>query len=250
MALTEALPVRVNVHVLALLPLLEHAPDQIASRPLETLSVTAVPVANVAVPVLPTATLIPAGLEVTRSPFLPVAVTVNVTDCVGGGVPGGFTPSIAVRLTPPKVPVIVSAVVAVTAVVVTVKVALVVPAATVTLAGTAATAVLALLRLTTAPPVGAALVSVSVPCTELPPTTEVGVTFTVDKLTAGAVGGAACAVKRRVAENGPPTPAELMARTRQKSCWAGKPLIVACDALTVWLNVIDVKVFEVETWTR
>ena len=78
MALTDALPVRLKVHVFALLPPLEQAPDQIASRPLETLSVTAVPAANVAVPVLPTATLIPAGLEVTRSPFLPVAVTVTV----------------------------------------------------------------------------------------------------------------------------------------------------------------------------
>ena len=70
----------VKVHVFTLVPPLEHAPDQIASRPLETVSVTEVPVANVAEPVLPTATLIPAGLEVTRSPLLPVAVTVNVAD--------------------------------------------------------------------------------------------------------------------------------------------------------------------------
>jgi len=33
---------------------------------------------NDADPVLPTATLIPAGLEITRSPLLPVAVTVSV----------------------------------------------------------------------------------------------------------------------------------------------------------------------------
>jgi len=68
------------VHVFALLPPLEQAPDQIASRVLDTLSVTEVPVANVAEPVLPTATLIPAGLELTRSPLLPVAVTVSVAD--------------------------------------------------------------------------------------------------------------------------------------------------------------------------
>ena len=68
------------MHVFALLPPLEQAPDQIASRVLDTLSVTEVPVANVAEPVLPTATLIPAGLELTRSPLLPVAVTVSVAD--------------------------------------------------------------------------------------------------------------------------------------------------------------------------
>src|SRR5215510_4339079 len=71
LALTDALPVRVNVHVFTLFPPLEQAPDHIASRPLVTLSVTEVPVANAAEPVLPTATLIPAGLELTRSPLRP-----------------------------------------------------------------------------------------------------------------------------------------------------------------------------------
>src|SRR5712691_10621282 len=80
LALTEAAPVMVNVHVFALLPAVGQAPDQIASRPFDTLSVIEVPVANVAVPVLPTATLSPSGLEVTRSPVLPVAVTVSVAD--------------------------------------------------------------------------------------------------------------------------------------------------------------------------
>jgi len=70
-------PEIVNVHVFCLLPPLEQAPDQIASRPLETLSVMDVPVVNDALPELPTATLIPDGLEVTRSPLLPVAVTVS-----------------------------------------------------------------------------------------------------------------------------------------------------------------------------
>ena len=78
LALTEAAPVRVNVHVFALLPPLEQAPDQITSRVFVALSVIEVPVVNVAEPVLPTATLIPAGLEVTRSPPRPVAVTVSV----------------------------------------------------------------------------------------------------------------------------------------------------------------------------
>jgi hypothetical protein len=76
--LTDAAPVRVNVHVFVSFPPLEQAPDQTASRPFETLSVIDVPVANDAEPVLPTATLIPAGLEVTRSPLRPLAVTVSV----------------------------------------------------------------------------------------------------------------------------------------------------------------------------
>jgi len=72
--------VTVKVHVFTLLPPLEQASDQIALRPFETLRVIDVPVANVAEPVLPTVTLIPAGLEVTRSPLRPVAVTVTVAD--------------------------------------------------------------------------------------------------------------------------------------------------------------------------
>ena len=76
---TDAFAVGVNVHVFVLFPPLEHAPDQMASRPLETLSVTAVPAMNDADPVEPTATLMPAGLDVTRSPLRPVAVTDSVT---------------------------------------------------------------------------------------------------------------------------------------------------------------------------
>ena len=76
--MTLAFAFSVNVHVRVLLPPLEHAPDQMASRPLLTLSVIGVPVVNAAVPVLPTGTLLPAGLESTRSPDRPVAVTVSV----------------------------------------------------------------------------------------------------------------------------------------------------------------------------
>ena len=72
------MPDSVKVQVRCLLPPLEQAPDQIASRPLLTLSVIAVPAANDAEPVLPTLTLIPAGLDVTRSPLRPVAVTLSV----------------------------------------------------------------------------------------------------------------------------------------------------------------------------
>jgi len=78
------LPVIVNVQVFVLLPPLEHAPDQIASRPFETLSVTDVPVLNEAEPVLPTFTLMPAGFDVTRSPLRPDAVTESVAACEGG----------------------------------------------------------------------------------------------------------------------------------------------------------------------
>ena len=131
---------------------------------------------------------------------------------------------------------IVTLVFAVTAEVLTPKVALEAPAATVTLAGTETTDVFALLSVTTAPPLGAPPVNVIVPCAALPPTTEVGLTLTAERLAADGGGGgveAACAVKRREVEKGPATPAELKARTRQKSRCAGRPVIVACDTPTV-----------------
>jgi hypothetical protein len=95
LAVTEASPVRVKVQVLVLLPPLEQAPDQIASRLLLTLSVIDVLTAKLAEPVLPTVTLMPAGFDVTRSPLRPVAVTVNVA-VVGAG----FTVTVADRVMP------------------------------------------------------------------------------------------------------------------------------------------------------
>jgi len=125
----------------------------------------------------------------------------------------------------------VTLVLAVTAVVVMVKVALVAPAGTVTLAGTPTTAVLLLESVTTAPPVGAAAVSVAVPVEEAGPATLVGLTDAEDRLAAA---GAACGVKRPVAENGPNTPAEFRARTRHHKRCAGRPPMVTCDTLTIW----------------
>ena len=95
LAVTDALAFSAKVHVLVLLPPLEQAPDQIASRPFVTLSVIEVPTLNDADPLVPTLTLIPAGLDVTRSPLRPVAATVRVAVC-----PGGFTVSVVVRVTP------------------------------------------------------------------------------------------------------------------------------------------------------
>ena len=92
------------------------------SRWFVALSVTLVPAGNAAEPVPPTATSMPAGLEVTRSPPRPVAVTVSVAFW-----PGGVTVSVAVRVTLPALAVIVTGVDAVTALVVTVKPALVAP---------------------------------------------------------------------------------------------------------------------------
>jgi hypothetical protein len=71
-----------------------------------------------------------------------------------------------------------------TLLVVTWKLALVAPAATVTLAGTCAAAVLLLVSVTIAPPVGAAPLRVTVPVDELPPATLVGFTETDDRDTA------------------------------------------------------------------
>ena len=173
MAVTEALAVIVKVQVATLAPPLEQAPDHTTERLLVALSVIDVFVGNDAVPVLPTATLIPVGVELTVSPVRPVAVTVRVEAATG------VTVSAAVRVTPPALAVIVADVDAVTALVVIVKVAINAPAATVTFAGTV-TATLLLVSPTMDPPVGAAAVRRTVPCEAAPPVTDVGLTGTVE----------------------------------------------------------------------
>src|SRR5438034_1248624 len=74
-----------------------------------------------------------------------------------------------------------------TGLVLTVKVALVALPGTVTLAGTVATLVLLLERATTAPPLGAGPLSVTVPVEELPPVTLVGLRLSDESVGALAV---------------------------------------------------------------
>jgi hypothetical protein len=156
LALTEAALFATNVQLVVFLPALEHAPDQMALRPLATVNVMDVPVANGADPLLPTVTLSPAGVDTMRSPLRPEADTVTVTFCGGGG--GGVaavTVAVVVCDMPLYVAVIVTEVVVLTVEVATVKPAAVAPAPTVTLAGRLATPGLLLDRETTAPPAGA-----------------------------------------------------------------------------------------------
>jgi hypothetical protein len=95
-------------------------------------------------------------------------LTVNVADCV-----------------PAYDPWIVAWVAVFTAFVVIVNVAEVAPAGTVTLEGTVAIVVLLLLSVTTAPPVGATLVRVTVPVEGVPPVTLAGFSVTEVRLGGG-----------------------------------------------------------------
>ena len=136
-------------------------------------SATAAPVAgagplSVTVPVEEPPLITDVGF--TETPFNTAAVTVN-----------------EVLAVVPSVPEMMSAVSLATALVVMMNVAVVAPAATVTLAGTCAADTLLLESVTTAPPVCAGPVRVAVPVDEVPPITEVGLTLTELRLTAGAV---------------------------------------------------------------
>src|SRR5690348_5563679 len=104
-------------------------------------------------------------------------------------VSAGTTLSPAVLVTPPRLAEMATVVVAEACPVVTEKVALVAPAGTVTPAGTEATAGLLLLRLTDAPPAGAAAVRVTVPCDALPAVTLVGLRLSALRLVAGVAPG-------------------------------------------------------------
>jgi hypothetical protein len=95
--------------------------------------------------------------------------------------------------------VIVTAVDALTALVLTVKLALLAPAATVTLDGTLAAAVSLLESATSAPPVGAGPLSVTVPAEDCaPPITLVGFNVSEDSVGAGGGAGATVSVAVRL----------------------------------------------------
>ena len=128
----------------------------------------------------------------------------------GGGGAGGETVSSAVLVTPPKEAEMVAEVDAVTDTVVTLNVVLVLPAGMVTLpiAGTLATAVLLLKRVTTAPPVGAAALKVTVPVEDAGPTTLVGLSASVESVTGG--GGAGSETVSRAVLVRPPKEAEIV----------------------------------------
>jgi hypothetical protein len=81
---------------------------------------------------------------------------------------------------------------------VTLKFAVVEPAVTVTLVGTVAAFVLLLDSVTTAPPLGAALERVTVPCEVLPLVTLVGFNVSEDKLAGGGGGGTGLTVSDAV----------------------------------------------------
>ncbi len=203
-----------NVHVFVLFPPLEHAPDQIASRPLLTVNVIDAPALNGADPLEPTGTLMPAGFDVTRSPLRPVAETVNVAVPVPPPPAAGFTVSVPVRVTPPDAPEMVTVAEVVTGLDVIVNVPLVAPAAMVTLAGTVAALVLLLDNVTTAPPDGAAAASLAVPVAfALPPVTLVG---EIDSVDSAGVDAAPCTVKLRVDDHAPAVPALFRPRTRHQ----------------------------------
>ena len=121
------------------------------------------------------------------------------------------------------------------------NVVLVAPAAMVTLAGTV-TAAFPLIKVTTAPPAGAAAVRVTVAVEAEPPTTLLGETASADRL---GVVDVATGVKRLVAENGPKTPAAFLARTRHHSCWAGSAPIEAWESIAIWLAVNGAAIVEV-----
>jgi len=130
----------------------------------------------------------------------------------------------------------------------TVKVALVDPDGTVTFAGTVAATVLPLDRVTTAPPDGAAAVSVAVPWTAVPPVTLVG--FMVSAERAGAA-GVPCGVKLRTLDHEPAVPAALRPRTRHQ-CWriaSAGDVGVYWEAVTVTSITLGVEnELESSTW--
>jgi hypothetical protein len=111
-----------------------------------------------------------------------VIVTVSLVE------DAGLIVSVALRVTPLRVALMVALVVEVTVVVLMLKVADDAPAGTVTLDGTGARTLLLLARLTLVAAAAAAL-KVTLPWTVLPPVTEVGVKVKADSVIVLAGGG-------------------------------------------------------------
>src|SRR3989449_3773817 len=134
---------------------------------------------------------------------------VMATVSAAGGGAGGVIVTSAVLVRPPKLAEIVAEVDAVTDAVVTVNVALIAPAGTVTLplTDTLATALL-LDRVTSAPPVGAVALNVTVATEELPPTTIVGFSAKPDTVRGG--GGAGGETVSSAVLVRPPKEAEIV----------------------------------------
>jgi hypothetical protein len=86
---------------------------------------------------------------------------------------------------------------------------------------------------TTVPPLGAALLSVTVPCEVLPPTRLVGISVSDERV---GVAGAACGVKRLEADQFPATPDEFFARTLHQWRTEARPVIVVCEVVEVRLR--------------
>lgn len=142
---------------------------------------------------------------------LPLTTLVGLSDSAESvGPPGGLTTSVALFIVA-RIPEIVAVVDTVTVRVVTVKVALLAPAATVTLAGTVIAAVLPASG-TTAPPVGAAALNVTVPDDEVPPATLVG--LNVSAASVGPVtAGVRVSIASRLGSPGTPKDAMMVAST-------------------------------------
>jgi hypothetical protein len=188
LAVTDAFAFSVNVQVEVSRPPVEHAPLQTAVRPPETVSLMDVPMLNDADMLLPDVTLMPAGVEVTRTPERPVAVTVS--DAVWAA---GVRVKVVLREIPPALAVIVTGVVVATGLVLTVKSKVLEPGCTVTEAGTVADGLL--LEIATGnPPAGAGPVRMTTACDGEPPVTLLGVTVIPWR-----VGGGGAAVRVRLA---------------------------------------------------
>ena len=134
------MPLSVNVQLVRLLPPLEQAPEKMAERPPDTVSVIDVPVVNEADPRVAGRDADARWVDVTLSPLRPLATPSGQRSApVAAAVPR-LTVTVAVRVTPFYVAVMVAVVSADTLVVFTVKPRAVVPDATVTLDGMLTTA--------------------------------------------------------------------------------------------------------------